>query len=181
MDTLSKSTILYVNQVRQESFDKLIGKGFSEAFSWRTNFHKIIFICYSSSGKPLYKKLYGNCFLIGIPFNLSVSTLKSFVNIGRNYLKLFIYLFRITRSVKIDIIRIENLLLSGPSVYLISKLKKIPYAIWLGGFERKSLFIKYQTNFFTWLLSKLIVLDALFISSSCLSIDSILPPFDLPP
>ena len=158
MDTLSKSTILYVNQVRQESFDKLIGKGFSEAFSWRTNFHKIVFICYSSSGKPLYKKLYGNCFLIGIPFNLSLSPLKSFINIGKNYLKLFIYLFRITRSFKIDIIRMENLLLSGPSVYLISKLKKIPYVIWLGGFERKSLFFKYQTNIFTWLLSKLIVL-----------------------
>ena len=90
MDTLSKSTILYVNQVRQESFDKLIGKGFSEAFSWRTNFHKIVFICYSSSGKPLYKKLYGNCFLIGIPFNLSLSPLKSFINIGKNYLKLFL-------------------------------------------------------------------------------------------
>jgi len=158
MDILRESTILYINQVRQESFEKLIGKGFSEAFSWRKNFHKIIFICYSSSGKPLYKKLHGNCFLIGIPFNLSLSTLKSFLNIGRNYLFLFIYLLRISKQLKIDIIRVENLLLSGPSVYFLSKLKKIPYVIWLGGFERKSLFFKYQTSFFTWLLSKLIIL-----------------------
>lgn len=158
MDVLSKSTILYVNQVRQESFEKLIGKGFSEAFSWRKFFKYIIFICYSSTGKFLYKRLYSNCFLIGIPFDLSSSTIKSFFNIGKNYLKLYIYLFRFTKKIQIDIIRMENLLLSGLPVYLISKLKKIPYVIWLGGFERKSLFIKYQKNFFTWVLSKLIVL-----------------------
>jgi len=158
MNLLSKSTILYVNQVRQESFDKLVGKGFSEAFSWRNSFKKIIFLCYSSSNSSLYKKLFGNCFLIGIPFNLSSSTLKSFLNIGINYLKLLVYLIRITRKTQIDIVRMENLLLSGPPVYLLCKLKKIPYVIWLGGYERKSLFFKYQKNIITWILSKLIVL-----------------------
>ena len=89
MDLLSSSTILYINQVRQDNFEVLIGKGFSEAFSWRKSFKKIIFICYSTTNEILYKKVYDNCYLIGIPFNLSKSPFKSILNIGKNYLKLF--------------------------------------------------------------------------------------------
>lgn len=158
MDLLSKSTILYINQVRQHNFDILIGKGFSEAFSWRDYFKRIIFICYSTSRSYLYRKIYENCYLIGIPFNISPSAIKSIFNIGKNYVRLYFFLLRLTKKVHIDIIRMENLLLSAPSAYLISKLKKIPYIVWLGGFERRSLFIKYQENVFTWFLSKLIVL-----------------------
>lgn len=91
MDLLRKSTILYINQVRQENFDKLIGKGFSEAFSWRKIFKKIIFICYSSTDKIIYKKYFNNCYLIGLPFNLVNSPFKSMLNIGKNYLRLFFF------------------------------------------------------------------------------------------
>lgn len=158
MDLLDKSTILYINQVRQETFEKLIGKGFSEAFSWRKLFKRIIFVCYSSTDRYLYKKLYGNCYLIGIPFNLTSSTIKSILNIGKNYLNLFFFLNQLMKRTPINIIRLENLLLSGLPVYILSKIKKIPYIIWLGGYERKSLYLKYGENFVTWLLSKLIVL-----------------------
>ena len=158
MDLLKRSIILYVNQVRQENFNKLAGKGFSEAFSWRKQFKKIIFICYSSNNKYIFKKIYKNCFLIGIPFDLSSSTIKSILNIGKNYFNLFLFIFRLSRCVKIDIIRMENLLLSGPSIFLISKMLKIPYIIWLGGFERKALVFKYGNNYFTWILAKLIIL-----------------------
>ena len=158
MDILSKSTILYINQVRQENFNKLVGKGFSESFFWRNYFKKVIFVCYSTTKKFLFKKQYDNCYLLGIPFDLSPSTYKSVISLGTNYLRLLFYLFKLTNLIKIDIIRLENLLLSGPSVYLISKLKKIPYVIWLGGYERKSLFIKYKKSPITWFLSKLIII-----------------------
>ena len=159
MDLLSRSTILYINQVRQDNFEVLVGKGFSEALSWRNYFKTIIFVCYSSTKNLLYKKLYNNFYLIGIPFEISPSTFKSIISLGKNFLNLFLFLFRLKKLVKIDIIRMENLLISGPSVYLISRLKnKIPYVIWLGGHERDSLFIKYGKNFITLLLSKVIIL-----------------------
>ena len=138
MAQIKKSTILYINQVRQDNFEKLIGKGFSEAFHWHNYFKKVIFICYSTTRDFLFKKQYANCYLLGIPFDLSPSTFESIISLGKNYLRLFMYLYKLTKLINIDIIRLENLLLSGPSVYLISKLKKIPYIIWLGGFERKS-------------------------------------------
>lgn len=158
MDLINRSTILYINQVRQENFEKLIGKGFSESFFWRNYFKKMVFVCYSTTNKFLFKKQYDNCYLLGIPFDLSQSTFKSIISLGANYLRLFIYLFKLTNLIKIDIIRLENLLLSGPSVYLISRLKKIPYVIWLGGYERKSLIIKYKKNLITWLLSRIIII-----------------------
>lgn len=156
-DLLKRSTILYINQNRQADFEVLLGKGFSEAFSWRNDFKKIIFICYSSKNEYLYKKVYNNCHLIGIPFELSISPIKSIINIGKNYLSLFTFLVRLMKISHISIIRIENLLLSGPPVYLISKIKKKPYVMWLGGYERKSLIIKYGRNLLTWLLSKIII------------------------
>jgi glycosyltransferase involved in cell wall biosynthesis len=158
MEHMRKSTILYVNQVRQESFEKLIGKGFSEALSWREKFKRIIFICYTSTNQFLYKRIYGNCYLIAIPFDISSSVIKSILSIAKNYWNLYLLLCHLTNKIQIDICRIENLLLSGLPVYLISKKRKIPYVMWLGGFERKSLFIKYQKNIFTWCLSKLIIL-----------------------
>jgi len=157
MDLLSRSTILYINQVRQDNFEVLIGKGFSEAFSWRNYFKKIIFICYSTTNEILYKKVYDNCYLIGIPFDLSKSPFKSILNIGKNYLKLFLQVRRLIKITKIDIIRMENLLLSGLPIYILCKTKKIPYIIWLGGYERKALYLKYKKNFFTWLLAKFII------------------------
>ncbi|MFX1445363.1 MAG: glycosyltransferase family 4 protein [Promethearchaeota archaeon] len=158
MEVLRKSTILYVNQVRQENFEKLIGKGTSEALSWREYFKQVIFVCYSSTNHYLYRKLYQNCYLIGIPFNLSSSIIKSIFKIGQNYVNLYLFLIQLTKKTQIDIIRIENLLLSGLPVYLVSKKRNIPYIMWLGGFERKSLLIKYQKNIFTWILSKLVIL-----------------------
>ncbi len=158
MDLINRSTILYINQVRQDDFKTLVGKGFSEAFNWCTYFKKVIFVCYSTTKEFLFKKQYDNCYLLGIPFDLSPSTFKSVISLGKNYLRLFLYLFKLTNLIKIDIIRLENLLLSGPTVYLISKLKKIPYVIWLGGYERKSLIIKYKKNLITWLLSRIIII-----------------------
>ncbi|MFX1383350.1 MAG: glycosyltransferase family 4 protein [Promethearchaeota archaeon] len=158
MGILNTSTILYVNQVRQENFEKLVGKGFSESLSWRETFGKIIFLCYSTTNKHLYKKLYNNFHLIGLPFDLSKSSSKSLINIGKNYLKILLVLFQISKVTKIDIIRMENLLLAGPPIYLFSKIKKIPYIIWFGGNERESLYIKYKKSIFTWLLAKLIII-----------------------
>ncbi|MFX0071818.1 MAG: glycosyltransferase [Candidatus Hermodarchaeota archaeon] len=158
MDILSKSTILYINQTRQENFEKLIGKGISEALSWYNDFEQIIFLCYSSTGNFLYKKKHDNCYLIGIPFDLSSTTFKSIFSIGKNYIDLYFFLNRLSNKTKIDIVRIENLLISGLPAYIFCKIKNIPYVVWLGGFERKSLFIKYKKNIFTYFLSKLIIL-----------------------
>ena len=158
MDLLKKSTILYLNQARQENFEILIGKGFSEALSWRRDFKRIIFLCYSLKNEPIYKRKYENCYLIGLPFDLSTNAIKSVFNLGKNYLNLFLFMYRLTKIVQIDIIRMENLLLSGLPVFLINKIRKIPYLIWLGGYERKSLNIKYGKTIFTLLLSYLIIL-----------------------
>ncbi|MFX1385144.1 MAG: glycosyltransferase [Promethearchaeota archaeon] len=157
MGILDTSTILYINQVRQENFEKLIGKGFSEALSWRNVFKKIIFLCYSTSNKQLYSKLYDNFYLIGLPFDLSKSLYKTLFNLGRNYFNFLLFLFQISKITNINIIRMENILLSGPVVFLFSKIKKIPYVIWFGGNEREALYIKYKKNLFTWLITKLIV------------------------
>lgn len=46
---------------------------------------------------------------------------------------------------------------------MMSKMKNIPYVMWLGGYERKSLLIKYQKNFLTWFLSRLIILFEIII------------------
>ena len=158
MDLLKKSTIIYVNQVRQDNFEKLIGKGFSEALSWRESFKQIIFVCYSSSKNYIYKKLNNNFYLIGLPFDISASAYKTIFSLIKNYLNLFSFLNKLSKMTDINIIRVENLLLAGPPLYFLSKIKKIPYVIWLGGHERKAIFIKYNKNLFTWLLAKLVVI-----------------------
>lgn len=158
MVSLNTSTILYINQVRQENFKKLIGKGFSEALSWRNTFGKIIFLCYSSTNHLLCTKFHNNFYLIGLPFDLARSSFKTFLNIGKNYLNIYFFLSRISNITKLDIIRMENLLLAGPPIFIFSKIKKIPYVIWLGGNERESLSIKYKKNLFTWLLARIIVI-----------------------
>ena len=166
MDLLKKSTIVFISQVRQKNFDILIGKGFPEAFLWRDSFKRIIFICYSSTGDFLYKKMYNNCYLIAIPFDLSISAFKSILNLCKNYIRLYSFLLKLSKIIKIDIFRMENTLLAGPSIFLFAKMKKIPLIIWLGGFERKALFIKYRKNIFTLLLSKIIFLYELTILKS---------------
>jgi len=163
MDLLSRSTILYVNQTRQDDFEKLIGKGFSEALSWRKDFKRVIFVCYSTTNRFFYKKIYDNCYLIAIPFDLSESAVISMVKTGFNYFKLFSFLLKLTKITEINVIRMENLLLSGPSVYLLSKFRKIPYVIWLGGHERNALIFKYGKNLVTWVLAQLIKLYEKFI------------------
>lgn len=166
MDLLKKSTIVFISQVRQKNFDILIGKGFPEAFLWRDSFKRIIFICYSSTEDFLYKKMYNNCYLIAIPFDLSISAFKSILNLCKNYIRLYFFLLKLSKIINIDIFRMENTLLAGPSIFLFAKMKKIPLVIWLGGFERKALFIKYRKNIFTLLLSKLIFLYELTILKS---------------
>ncbi|MFX0186770.1 MAG: glycosyltransferase family 4 protein [Candidatus Hodarchaeota archaeon] len=166
MAFLKKSTIAFISQVRQENFDVLIGKGFSEAFFWRETFKRMIFICYSTTGDFLYRKIYNNCYLIAIPFTLSPSAFKSIANLFNNYLKLYVFLKKLSKVVKIDIIRMENTLLAGPPTFLHSKKEKIPLLIWLGGNERKALLSKYKKNIFTLLLSKLLVLYEIIILKS---------------
>ena len=163
MDILSSSTLLYVTQTRQDDLDKLIGHRFTEAFSWCKFFKRVIVICYSSSNLYLYKKIYDNGYLIGIPFDLSPSTFKSVFNLGKNYLNLALFLFKLIKTVKIDIIRLENIVISGPPVLILNKVKKIPHVIWLGGYERKAVFSKYNKNLLTWFFARLIVLFELII------------------
>ncbi len=158
MDIINNSTLLYVTQTRQDNLEKLIGHRFTEAFSWCKFFKNVIVLCYTSSNRYLYKKIYDNGYLIGIPFDLSSSTFKSVFNLGKNYLNLSIFLFKITKIAKVNIIRLENLVISGPSVYILSKIKKIPHVIWLGGYERKAVFAKYKKNLITWFIGKLIIL-----------------------
>ena len=158
MDVLNTSTLLYVTQSRQENLDKLIGHRFSEALSWRNSFKKVIILFYSSTNNYLFKKIFNNAYMIGVPFDLSPSTLRSIFNLGRNYLNLSLFLFKLTKKIKIDIIRLENLVISGPSVFLISKIKKIPQVLWLGGYERKAIFAKYKKNLLTWFITKFITL-----------------------
>jgi len=158
MTFLSTSTLVYVTQTRQENLDKLIGHRFAEAFLWRKYFKRVIVLCYSSSRNYLFKKVYDNAYIIGIPFDLTPSTFKSVFNLGRNYLNLLSFLFKLTKVVKINIIRLENLVMSGPQVYIFSKIKKIPHVIWLGGYERKAMFAKYKKNLLTWLISRIIIL-----------------------
>ena len=158
MDNLSTSTLLYITQTRQKGLEKLIGHRFTEAFSWRRYFKRVIVLCYSSSKKYLFKKVHDNGYLIGVPFDLSTSTFKSIFNLGKNYLNLLQFLFKLSNRTKIDIIRLENIVISGPPVYILSKIKKIPHVIWLGGYERKAVFAKYKKNLVTWLIAKLIIL-----------------------
>jgi len=158
MDILSTATLLYVTQSRQENLDKLIGHRFTEAFSWRQYFKRVIVLCYSSTKNYLYRKIYDNAYLIGIPFDLAPSTVKSVSNLVRNYLNMWSFLFKLTKVVKIDIIRLENLVISGPQVYILSKIKKIPHVLWLGGYERKAMFSKYKKNLLTWFISRIIIL-----------------------
>ncbi|MFX1392820.1 MAG: glycosyltransferase family 4 protein [Promethearchaeota archaeon] len=163
MDNLSTSTLLYVTQTRQENLDKLIGHRFAEAFSWREYFRRVIVLCYSSTKNYLFRKLFENSYIIAIPFDLSTSTFKTIFNLFKNYLNLFSFLFKLTKVVKIDIIRLENIIISGPQVYLFSKIKKIPHVLWLGGYERKAMFAKYKKNLLTWLISRIIILFELVI------------------
>ena len=75
MDIINNSTLPYVTQTRQDNLEKLIGHRFTEAFSWCKFFKNVIVLCYTSSNRYLYKKIYDNGYLIGIPFDLSSSTL----------------------------------------------------------------------------------------------------------
>ncbi len=163
MNILSSSSLLYVTQTRQENLDKLIGHRFTEAASWRKYFKRVIILCYSSSNKYLFKKLYDNCYLIGIPFDLTESAVNSIFNLGKNYLNLLLFLHKLTKITKINIIRLENIVISGPPVYILSKMKRIPHVIWLGGYERKAVFAKYQKNFITRIVVRLIKLFEIII------------------
>jgi glycosyltransferase involved in cell wall biosynthesis len=158
MTNLSTSTLLYVTQTRQENLDKLIGHRFTEAFSWRKYFKRVIVICYSSSKDYLFKKIYNNSYLVGIPFDLASTTSKTVCNLGKNYMNLFIFLLKLKKKLEINVIRLENIVISGLPVFLFCKLMKIPYVLWLGGYERRAVFAKYKKNLVTWLITKIIVL-----------------------
>ncbi len=158
MDDLNTSTLLYITQTRQKNLDKLIGHRFTEAFSWRYYFKRVIVLFYSSTNNYLFKKIHSNTYTIGIPFDLSSSTGKSIFNLGKNYLNLLVFLFKLTKIIKIDMIRLENIVISGPPIFVISKIKKIPHVLWLGGYERKAIFAKYKKNLLTWFISKIIVI-----------------------
>lgn len=163
MVLLKDSVLLVVNQSRIENELKLIGKQFAEVISWSEYLNKVIIICYSASNKYIYRKIHHNVYLIGIPFDLSINPIKSVYNLGKNYFSLLLFLFRLTNIIKINILGTENIIISGPVIFLMSKLRKIPYIVWLVGNERKALFLKYKKTIITKLIDKLIFIFEILI------------------
>lgn len=156
MDNLKKATILIINQSRIDNVEKLIGKQYSEVIFWSKYVKNVILVCYSSVNEYLYKQIGNNVYLIGVPFDLSTNIIKTLLNIIKNYFRLIFFLRKLCKKIKIDILGMENIIISGPVIFLISKINKIPYLIWLVGNEKEALVSKYKKNISTLFLKLLV-------------------------
>ncbi|MHA1372167.1 MAG: hypothetical protein ACTSRA_20910, partial [Promethearchaeota archaeon] len=154
---ISEKNILFISQVRLTSLDKVPGKAYHEARNWAKYFNRVVFLCFAEDEKYHYTRT-GNFVIIAIPFNLSDSIFKTVVGLFRNYIRLLKYLFKIIRIFRIDIIREENLIIAGIPTMIVSRLLNVPYMTWLGGFERKSMMMKFEAGIATKILEKMIII-----------------------
>lgn len=155
---LKNKSLLIINQTRIQNLDSIPGKGFYESLVWANYFKKVIFICFSATKNFMYKKIKSNYYLLAVPFDLSDSIVKTVIDIAKNYwnlIKISVYLIK---KGNIDLIRSENIIITGLPSFLISKITNRPYLIWLGGFERKALMNKYNNNISVKFLKKIIII-----------------------
>jgi len=155
---LRKKNMLIMNQMRIHSTYKIPGKGYSEALALSTIFNKVVFVCFTEKEHMLSRKIRENFLLFATPLRISGSVFQTVKSLFLNYLFLTIFLTKLVFKYKIHLIRVENVILAGLPVYLTSKITKTPYGVWLGGFERKALEVKYGKSMLIKVLTYFLVL-----------------------
>ena len=128
---------------------KMLGKGIFESYRLSNFLEKVVFIAFPD--KKMHKRfIYNNgkfiiyCLPTTKPkirpgFKGILSTL---LDIVREYILTFFHIKKLIEQEKINLIKVENILLLGFPAFLISKYKKIPYILWIAGPELKVLEIK---------------------------------------
>ena len=156
--SLKQKNLLIINQTRIKTVDTIPGKGFHESLQWAKYFHKVIFLCFSDvKNQILIKSFNPHYTLIAIPFELDVSVLSSIRNLKKNFFNLIQILRFLIRKYHINVVRSENLIIAGIPTATVSKILRVPFLIWLGGFERKALDSKYKKTVLTKLLKIFII------------------------
>jgi glycosyltransferase involved in cell wall biosynthesis len=165
-ELLRKKNLLIVSQIRISSFKNIPGKSFHEAKTWATIFNKVIFICFFDHDHSGYHEINDNLLVIAIPFSLSKSPIKTLFNLVSNYIRLMALEIKVINKYRIDLIREENLIIVGIPTFLVSKMKKIPFVTWLGGFERNAFNILYEKSVITRIFTQIIKFLEFLICSS---------------
>ncbi len=137
---------MIVSQIRVSNLDKIPGKAFQEAKTWSKIFNLVIFICFSELNVSSYKRISPRLIVFSVPFSLSHSIVKTVADLFVNYIRLIRLQLKVIKKYNIHLIREENLILAGIPTFVSSKILKVPYMTWLGGFERNAFEILYESS-----------------------------------
>ncbi|MHA1610151.1 MAG: glycosyltransferase family 4 protein [Candidatus Njordarchaeales archaeon] len=128
---------------------KMLGKGIFESYQLSNALEKVVFVSFMKEGgskKFLYNK--GRFVVYSLPVNKPRvessfrGILKGILSIIKQYTITFFFMKKIIENEKINLIKVENIILLGFPVLLVSKYKNVPYVLWIGGPEHKVLNIK---------------------------------------
>ncbi|RLI65191.1 MAG: hypothetical protein DRO88_05275 [Promethearchaeia archaeon] len=146
IDNFATKNLMIVSQIRVSNLDKIPGKAFQEAKAWSKIFNRVVFLCFSEENVSMKKQISPNLFVYSVPFSLSNSIVKTIADLLLNYIRLIRLQLKVIKKFKIDLIREENLILAGVPTLINSKISRVPYMTWLGGFERNSFEILYESS-----------------------------------
>ena len=84
---------MFFTEVQTQNTEVIPGKGFHESLQWSNYFGKVIFLCFSDTGKYQMKQLRKNYMVIAVPFDLTASVKSSIMNLLQNYLTCHLWIF----------------------------------------------------------------------------------------
>jgi glycosyltransferase involved in cell wall biosynthesis len=130
---------------------KFTGKGIFEAYQLSQYSKKVVFIAFSSCNIPykfVFNKMKFTLYLLPIEKIDTEAKPEKLVTLPitiiKNYLKTINYLCHILSYEKLDVVKIENILLIGFPAFIASALTRTPFILWIAGPELKVLNIKFQ-------------------------------------
>jgi len=143
-EKLNSLHICIISQMRikkEHEEIKFAGKGIWEAKRLSEQVKKVTFIAFSQD------KTYNSYFFNNKKFSIHLlplgindvtdNPLVIFLSLIGGYFRLLVYLFKILRNFRPDVVKIENIILIGIPAWMACRLLNIPYFLWVAGPELK--------------------------------------------
>lgn len=138
-------SLLILNQMKFKSLKKIHGSGFYEALQIAKRLRKVVFLAFTSRKTILKRKFRENFFIYAYPLQLKFENFaKDFLDLIRNFLGIIIFISKLVKEHDISYIRAENVIIWGIVAYIISKLRKIPFSVYIVGDEIEAIRQKYK-------------------------------------
>ncbi len=149
---ISNLKLCIVSQMEVDVSDgkvEVIGKGIFESLRMARIMKKIVFVSFPKhKGGKKYIFDEGRFNVVLLPVRKPsigvglIPSIKAFFQSYLNYVKVTLFLSKIMNNEAVDLIRVENILLLGVPIAILSKFKNIPYVLWIAGPELRVIEIK---------------------------------------